>query len=306
MADGLQMPRVTMAAAAACLGGSAPDGGHRQTVIVGSVSTERSHVVTREGLAIRVVEWPGTLPTVIALHGKAGCAQERASVAATLKNRVLAIDLRGHGASDWATSYTLDDHVADVIEVSKVLNAGPSVVAGHSLGGLVTIAIPAGALDLRGRVVLDIGPELPLSAVAALRASASKPEKFTTVNEAVARLAASDPFADMDALERRVLHSTSVVDGAVVWRHDPAAERPAGDPFGGLWSAWTDDTLPALLMRGEHSPYLPAELADRMTTSRPGTLHVGVPDAGHDVLADAATLVAETMNVWLAALAQRY
>jgi len=184
---------------------SAPDVVIEQTDAVVSMSTERSHVVMRQGLAIRVVEWSGTLPTIIALHGKAGCAHEWASVATTLKNRVLAIDLRGRAASEWATSYTLHDHVADVVEVGKVLDAGPSVVAGHSLGGLIAIAVPAGATDLRGRVVLDIAPELPLSAVAALRASASKPEGFATADEVVARLAASDPFADVDALERRGL-----------------------------------------------------------------------------------------------------
>ncbi|WP_351227452.1 alpha/beta hydrolase [Streptomyces sp. NPDC002133] len=47
--------------------------------------------------------------------------------------RVLAVDLRGHGASGRAGSYTPQDYVDDVVET---LPAGAELAIGHSLGGL--------------------------------------------------------------------------------------------------------------------------------------------------------------------------
>ncbi|MEV6781448.1 alpha/beta fold hydrolase [Streptomyces sp. NPDC051098] len=47
--------------------------------------------------------------------------------------RVLAVDLRGHGASGRADRYTLQDHTDDLVET---LPTGAEVAIGHSLGGL--------------------------------------------------------------------------------------------------------------------------------------------------------------------------
>ncbi|GAA2244197.1 hypothetical protein GCM10010232_34030 [Streptomyces amakusaensis] len=75
--------------------------------------------------------------------------------------RVVAVDLRGHGASGRAASYGLREYADDLVES---LPAGAELAMGHSLGGL-TLSLAAAGLS-PGRVVyvdpvwhLPEGPE---------------------------------------------------------------------------------------------------------------------------------------------------
>jgi pimeloyl-ACP methyl ester carboxylesterase len=90
-------------------------------------------------------EW-GTGPRTLAIvHGINGSAALWQWFAEQLVDRfdfhVVAVDLRGHGASARASGYRLDDFAADVVES---LPAGLDVILGHSLGGrIVERALPA-------------------------------------------------------------------------------------------------------------------------------------------------------------------
>jgi pimeloyl-ACP methyl ester carboxylesterase len=69
---------------------------------------------------------------VLLLHGVAGSARTYA----WLDLPAVRFDFRGHGASDRAPgTYGLEDYVADALSVLS--SAGPSFLAGHSLGGVV-------------------------------------------------------------------------------------------------------------------------------------------------------------------------
>ena len=83
---------------------------------------------------------------------------------ATGEYTVTTVDLRGHGLSDRASSYRLDDFADDLVET---LPAGLDVVVGHSLGGAVLVrAVPR--LRPAQAVYLDPGfaLALPTSGVA--------------------------------------------------------------------------------------------------------------------------------------------
>ncbi|QHC57935.1 alpha/beta hydrolase [Rathayibacter sp. VKM Ac-2760] len=77
---------------------------------------------------------------------------------------VTTVDLRGHGASDRADSYRLDDFAGDLVET---LSAGLDGVVGHSLGGSVLVRAVARLRPARA-VYLDPGfaLALPTSGVA--------------------------------------------------------------------------------------------------------------------------------------------
>lgn len=71
-------------------------------------------------------------------------------------HRVVAPDLRGHGASDPATSYEIADFADDVAWVSRRLDLDRPVVVGHSLGGMVAIEAAAAYPDVfAAAVALD-------------------------------------------------------------------------------------------------------------------------------------------------------
>lgn len=77
---------------------------------------------------------------------------------ATGRYTVTTLDLRGHGESDRAASYTLDELAGDVVEA---LPAGLHSVVGHSLGGAVLVRA-VGALQPHHAIYLDPGFGLSL------------------------------------------------------------------------------------------------------------------------------------------------
>ncbi|WP_422738137.1 alpha/beta fold hydrolase [Micromonospora sp. WMMD729] len=74
---------------------------------------------------------PGT--PLLALHAHYNEASAFAPLAEALAPewRVIALDQRGHGASDRTGSYERDDYVADVAAFHQRLEVGPVAVLGH-------------------------------------------------------------------------------------------------------------------------------------------------------------------------------
>ncbi len=60
----------------------------------------------------------------------------------TDKFHTLAMDLRGHGESEWSAqgNYALADYAADVTAMAAGWGLGEPVIVGHSRGGLVAIS----------------------------------------------------------------------------------------------------------------------------------------------------------------------
>src|SRR5919202_6536227 len=125
----------------------------------------RDRFVTANGLTLHYLDWGGGrqgVPLVL-LHGLRDQAHGWDAVAPGLvgHGHVLALDQRGHGASDWPpTGYAPEDFAADLAAFLDVLDlaATPPVVVGHSMGGRTALAFAARYPDrLRGLVVVDVG-----------------------------------------------------------------------------------------------------------------------------------------------------
>jgi pimeloyl-ACP methyl ester carboxylesterase len=67
---------------------------------------------------------------------------------------VMAIDLPGHGESDPASEATVESYADAAAGLLDALGAGPVVVAGHSLGGAVAVALAARHPELVKALVL--------------------------------------------------------------------------------------------------------------------------------------------------------
>ncbi|MBV9379610.1 MAG: alpha/beta fold hydrolase [Streptosporangiaceae bacterium] len=89
-------------------------------------------------LAYRVRGQAGA-PPVVLLHSLGDDSSDWDEVAAALaaSYRVYAIDLRGHGESDWPGEYTAELLTGDVAAFLGALGLGEAAVIGHSLGGVV-------------------------------------------------------------------------------------------------------------------------------------------------------------------------
>ncbi|MEU3844776.1 alpha/beta fold hydrolase [Streptomyces sp. NPDC028635] len=89
-------------------------------------------------LAYEVSGPPQARPAVL-LHALGEDSRSWRAVARVLAadRRVYALDLRGHGRSEWPGTYTLELMASDVLGFLDALGLGAVDLVGHSLGGVV-------------------------------------------------------------------------------------------------------------------------------------------------------------------------
>src|SRR5437870_1242046 len=100
--------------------------------------------------------------TVVLVHGNSANAwwwQPVAVALATAPLRVIALDLRGHGDSDWVRppGYSPPAYGDDIARLIRELNLVRPVVVGHSMGGVATLAFADRSPELaRAIVAIDV------------------------------------------------------------------------------------------------------------------------------------------------------
>jgi pimeloyl-ACP methyl ester carboxylesterase len=111
---------------------------------------------------IHFLEWnPDASRTIVLLHGNSANAWWWQWVVAELPEnlRLLALDLRGHGDSEWVqpAAYKPHDYAADLANfIGEEVRGERPIVVGHSMGGVVTLAFAHRYPELtRGVVVID-------------------------------------------------------------------------------------------------------------------------------------------------------
>lgn len=159
-------------------------------------------------------------PLLVLLHGLGGTGELWRGVEALLPDAWaggwLTVDLPGHGRSPRAASYTFD---AQAVQLGQVLPTNRDVVLlGHSMGGMVALAMAGLRPAVRRVVGFSIKTWWPPEHVEGMRAQAQRPARvFATRQEAVERyLMASGlrGLVDPDAPE----HDAGVVPVDGGWR----------------------------------------------------------------------------------------
>ena len=141
--------------------------------------------------------------------------------------RAIALDLRGHGESDWAPGgrYFPEDFVADLKGVVAAL-ARPPVLVGASLGGMTGL-LAAGESEeplLAGLVLVDVAPRIEARGVARIiDFMLARPEGFASLEDAADavagyRLHRGRP-KDLSGLRKNLRKAE---DGRWRWHWDPA------------------------------------------------------------------------------------
>src|SRR5260370_1428223 len=141
---------------------------------------------------LRVHEGGSGEPTLVLLYGLGATGDVWGAwwplLARQWPGRWLAPDLPGHGGSPPLAAYTFDDFAAAVAAI--VQPGGRIVVLGHSLGGVVGLALAGGRFPVSVRAVTGLGikvvwtdEDLERAHAAARRPSAS----FASRDEAAAR-----------------------------------------------------------------------------------------------------------------------
>lgn len=99
-----------------------------------------SHEARVHGITLRYVDWGGGGPPMLLLHGDMRTSRSWDAVARRLRNeyRVIALDARGHGNSDWTPrGYRFSERVDDLAAFCEELGLREIFGVAHSTGGVV-------------------------------------------------------------------------------------------------------------------------------------------------------------------------
>jgi len=270
-----------------------------------------AHGVVRapDGVRLHYLEWPGSAdgPLLLFLHGGGLHAHSFDVVGLLLRGvgRCVALDLRGHGESEWAPDgrYGTRPLVADIEAVVDALGAGPVVVVGHSLGGMASLIWASRRPpELAALVILDVGPEIDIAAGRSVAELIRGRTVFGDLDEAEAFLSGAVPAKREAATSGIAQNLTWTDDGLLTWKHDPVQFQPgaAGPPTPDeLRSAARRIACPTLVLRGARSRIFSDDGAAELAGLVPGGRWETVPDAGHTIQTGNPRGLADTVTRFL-------
>jgi pimeloyl-ACP methyl ester carboxylesterase len=239
------------------------------------------------GLRMHYLDWGSPeKPPLILIHGIARHAHTFDHLAPHFASEyhVLAIDMRGHGDSDWDPEgrYLVEDHVKDLEDLVAQLRLQRITLLGNSTGGRVAQVFAGLHPDLVARLIVeDVGPERPedISSGFARRVKLEA-NGWASEDELVAQLTTENPgvaaswirtYAQFGVRRRS--------DGRLVWKRDPDLVR--GFLPTELWRYVSRITAPTIYILGGKSTIVPAETQRRLKETLPKCEIVVMPGLGH-------------------------
>jgi pimeloyl-ACP methyl ester carboxylesterase len=229
---------------------------------------------------LRVHQGGSGEPVLLLLHGLGATgdvwAGWRPLLARRWPGRWLAPDLPGHGGSPPLARYTFDGFATAVAGLAPP--GAPLVVLGHSLGGVVGLALASSGLSAPVRAVIGLGIKVTWTEeeLERARAFARRPPAWYPSRDAAAArylrvsgldglLPAADPAVDAGLRQR---------DGQWRLAMDPGAFAVGAPDMARLIAG---SSAPVTLARGERDPMNTDEQLARL-----GTPAVTLPGLGHN------------------------
>jgi pimeloyl-ACP methyl ester carboxylesterase len=281
----------------------------------GALAPARERFVESLGLRLHVVEWgDAEAPPLLLTHGFYDHARSFDTFAPLLAQdyRVVGLDSRGHGDSDWPDAYSWLADVLDVVNVLRDLGR-PAHLVGHSRGGgLATDAALLFPDGVRRLVNMDgFGPPPEgFQAAGMRRYEGTVPELLAAFfdwrrqnvarrsfrpSPSLAALAArrrqQNPRLSEEWLRYFACHGARRIEGdggaessGWVWKVDPYAARGFG-PWRPEWiaPAWRALAMPMLAVWGDQPDTwgLPEPWRSERLAYVPVLETAVVPGAGH-------------------------
>jgi len=241
-------------------------------------------------------------PTVVLLHGGSANGWWWQAVADQMVTgpRLLALDQRGHGDSDWVAppAYAPADYVADLHRMLGLLGLRAPIIVGHSQGGINALAYAAAHRDATRAVVAIDSP---------LRSSPQRDRFLKRLRNLPTVI-----YADLATAQARfrLMPDEGEVPGAILAEIASRSLRPVGGGYSlkfdresflgrdgiDVLKVVATIGVPVLLLRAEHSRLMSAQALGEAVASNPLVRAHVIPGAHHHVLLEQPASVAELIR----------
>ena len=259
--------------------------------------------VTVGDVKLHYVDYGGAGEPVVALHGLVQNAHAFDGIAPVLVpyKRLIALDLRGRGGSDWGPpqNYKWQYYLSDLRGFLGELDLARVALIGTSMGGTLAMLYAMAHPERVTRLVMN-DSSLNVNRDGMVRAAlrvGRMPTIFLSLSHATAWfLEERDGLDRLDEEKRQAWVSHYLIPAANGgWRVncDPVIIRNAGLippdigprlPWSHQWTVWEQVKrldMPVLILRGARSDVVPRLSARRMAEALPTCRWAEVPGAGH-------------------------
>lgn len=270
-------------------------------------------------LELGYLDWgPPDAPPVILLHGFAQNAHswDYTALALGQKYRVISLDARGHGDSDWAddADYSAAAQQRDLDRFIEQFQGVPVTLVGLSMGGRSSYVYASRRPEnVRGLVIVDSGPTWPKADRARLSGGrrimdfVTLPDELDTWEEFVERIHQYNPRRSLQEVRDTLIHKVrQAPNGKWTWKYDRVLRDPDRPrevvPADEQWRRIEAISCPTLLVRGAESDILAHETAAEMGVRMQDCKVIEVEGAGHLVPGDNPRQFVAVVSEWLDAL----
>ncbi|WP_135212832.1 alpha/beta fold hydrolase [Vitreimonas flagellata] len=245
----------------------------------------------------------GVRGTILLAHGAGQTRHAWAGTATRLAGqgwRVISLDLRGHGDSDWPAdgNYRLTAFADDLAKVAQTLaeNAPRPHLVGASLGGLAGLMVETHVAPgvFASLTLVDIVPQMDPRGVERIMAfmTQNADAGFASVEQASALISAYLPHRpkprDLSGLSKNLRLGG---DGRYRWHWDPrfvasVRETRQEHNLEEFEQKLAGLSLPLHLVRGRMSELVPEDAVRSFLAAAPNAHFTDIADAGHMVAGD--------------------
>ena len=272
----------------------------------GEPQVARRHVDVGDRRMSAIV-WGNSPAEIVFLHGGAQNAHTWDTLALALDMPLVAIDLPGHGHSDWRSDheYGVSAMADDVASVVRQTARESSMLVGIGLGcsvALLTADLLSPAIERL--VLVDSAPGAgvpndtrPPSEAGANVMAFTAERRFATFEEALERAVAYNPGRSTRSLRRGVIHNArEMPDGSWEWRWDPTQRDNRDYAAEAVEMALDRFTGPILVVRGGRSDIVSDELFAAFKRRHSSTRLKTIEGAAHAVQGSHPVALAEAIR----------
>jgi pimeloyl-ACP methyl ester carboxylesterase len=274
-------------------------------------SQPQQKVAKINGAQLAYLDWGNaSAQPLVLLHGMTSAAHVWDHLAVDLASsyRVLALDQRGHGDSEWTKEYSEADYVADLRGFIEQLELDKVILLGLSMGARVATQYAASRPAQLDRVICIEGPIWAQGEIEATAKWLASMRDFAVDSreELLAKMMAGNPRIVKEVIGNYLNHGMKqTAEGKWTWKYDrelrggTAGDRLFADLAREPWDEWKKIKNPVLLVRGKESDSTPAPVMDRLAAENPTAKLVTVENAGHTLHVEQPNELRRIVREWL-------